>query len=356
MDENNKNPNPQTKKSLGMLIMILALVLVVVILVIVIVASSGKNDTTTPAGSSSNNPSGTTDPTVTTDPTTTPAPGTTEPPVTNAPVDPVPPTLTEKPQTAGDDGKVNIANDLTNSGLLTLVDNNHPYKYLLDSLFKGTNETKYDDVKAAGFDRISSKFPAPTAGHFLRQEAFDSLVSLITTFESVSGTSRTFIVNGYTSANASTTTDDMITGNVVRLYIRGDDGNYGFNYGSKKVTVSGTSMTYETWFKENCAKYGFVYEGLVGSNENYQAGQFRYVGSIHAAGIKAAGSLEKYIAAVKAGTVTTATAADGSSWKVSYVTASDAATTEIEVGAKASYVISGDNMGGFIVAVKAPTA
>lgn len=356
MDENNKNPNPQTKKSLGMLIMILALVLVVVVLVIVIVASSGKDDTTTPTSSTSS------DPTVTTDPTGTTGPDTTTPPVTTTsaapkpPVNPVNPTLTEKPQTAGDDGKVNIAKDLTNSGLLTLVDNNHPYKYLLDSLFKGTHETKYDDVKKAGYDRISSKFPAPTAGHFLRQEAFDALVALITTFESVSGTDKTFIVNGYTAANASTTTDDMITGTVVRLYIKGDSGNYGFNYGSKKVTVNGTSMTYEAWFKENCAKYGFVYEGLVGSNENYQAGQFRYVGSIHAAGIQAAGSLEKYIAAVKAGTVTTATAADGSTWKVSYTAAADAATTEIEVGAKASYVISGDNMGGFIVAVKAPAA
>lgn len=355
MDEKNNTPNPKTKKSLGMLIMILALVLVVVILVIVIVASSGGDDTTTPGSSSDPAVTDTSDGTDSTTPAVSSStPTSSTPPATTPkpPVDPVDPSLTETPSVAGEDGKVTVNSDTAGNGALILINGTHPYAYQTDKLFQGTNETKYEDVKAAGFERVSAKFPAPTAGHFLRIEAFDALDALITTFESVSGTSKTFLVYAYTAAYASALTDGMVTGNVVRLYINGDSGTYGFNYGSKKVTVSGTSMTYESWFKQNCAKYGFVYEGLVGSDENHQAGQFRYVGSIHAAGIQAAGSLEKYLADVKAGTVKTATAADGSTWTVSYVAASSETTTEIDVGSKATYVLSGDNMGGFILAVK----
>ena len=64
-------------------------------------------------------------------------------------------------------------------------------------------------------------------------------------------------------------------------------------------------------------------------------------------------TLEAYLAGVKDGSIKSVTAADGSKWNLSYVAASSEENTEITVGANAEYVISGDNMGGFIVAVKA---
>lgn len=357
MDEQNNNTNnPKTKKSLGMLIMILALVLVVVILVIVIVASSGGSDDTTPAITTTDAPTGTTTgaPATTTTPSTatTTAPGTTPstPTSTRAPVSAVAPTLTETPATAGDDGKVTVNSADAATGTLILVDATHAYTY--GSLFAGGADAKAEDVLAAGFYRIASndimKFSSDGYDSFLRQEAFKALAALLTTFDSVAGTDKPFLVTGYSSTILSTPTDSRITGNAFRIRIFDGKDSWNFDYSGRKVTVDGSSMTYEAWFKANCAKYGFVYEGLSG-----MSGCFRYVGSVHAAGVTAAGSLSAYLAGVKDGTIKTATAADGSTWNLSYVTASTEATTEIDVGAKATYVISGDNLGGFVVAVKA---
>ena len=117
-------------------------------------------------------------------------------------------------------------------------------------------------------------------------------------------------------------------------------------------------MTYDKWFEANAATYGFIYEGLVGS-ENVKAGQLRYVGTIHSMGIKEAGSLEAYVEAIKAGTVTSATVAEDE-WKLSYVKLSQGENiehyTEIVVGANATYTISGDNKEGVIVAIKVEAA
>lgn len=342
--------NPlKNKKTFGMLIMALALVLVAVILVIVIVASSGSNDTTPDS-----TPEITPEVTTSEDPDTTTAPDTTDntpasstPVTTLKPVAPIDPTLTETVGKADESGKITVNKNEAANGLLINVNADNPYAYDVENRFLGDNTTKKSDVEAAGYYRLSEndlmKLYATNGGQFLKKEAMEALVKMLSAFNAVSGQNSPFTLAAYSKDRPLTNT--LVTGNVFWIKIKAD-GDYNFDYSAFKVTVDGEAMTYEEWFEANCAKFGFIYEGMVGTMN----GEFRYVGTIHAAGIQAAGSIAAYTEAVKNGSVTTATAQDGSKWNLSYHTLTED-TAEITVGAKATYHITGDNKGGIIVAV-----
>ena len=340
-----------TKKPIGMLIMILALVLVAVILVVVIVASSGGDDDTTEPTTTTAAPITTTAPDTTTeDPvtTTTEAPVTTTAPITAAP--PVP----ESTQKADEAGKITVPSADAANGLLIDVSETNSYKYDLENIFKGDHETTQEDIAKSDYKRLVSAsdfFVTPGWTHYVRKDTYNALVAMITTFNAQSGTTRALQISGYTATMSESLTSPYITGNVISM-LGYSGGTLGLNYGLNKVTVDGESMTYDKWFEKFAAGYGFFYEGLSGG-DNMKKGTLRYVGTIHAAGVTTAGSLTAYLAGIKDGTITTATAADGSTWNLSYVAASADENTEITVGANATYTISGDNMGGFIVAVLA---
>lgn len=337
----------KNKKSIGMLIMILALVLVAVILTVVIIASSGNSETTTqdPAATSTpatgtGDPTGTNDPTGTTTPTTTAGPA-----ITVKPAEPVGPTT----QTAGDSGKFKVTTSDIKAGLLLDISNVNKYDTGVNGLFTGDHTTSDLDVKNAGFTRISSKFRTIDNKHFLRTEAIEALEAMIQTFDAAAGTNKPFRVEGYTATAGEDLGDAFVTGYVFKIRTYENGNTYGLNYSAFKVSIDGVAVTYDQWLATNAAKYGFVYEGLVGS-ENSKAGQFRYVGTVHAEGIKAAGSLKNYVAAIKAGTLTSVTVG-GETWTLMYREVT--AEIEIEVGKGASYTVSGDNVGGVIVAYKA---
>lgn len=330
-------------KPIGMLIMILALVLVATILIVVIVASAGGEDETTPFETTTEAPVTPDDPTSTSTTATT----TTETPTstTEKPLEPAKPTpdATDK---ADATGVVTVPSANASAGLLIDVNATTPYNYDIANRFMGDHNSTTTDVEAAGYYRFSDnpimRLYAEGDGHFLRQDAYKALVSMLTTFDSVSGVSSAFIFKAYTASTSTSNT--LVTGNVLQV----KNGDYAFNYSAYKVTVNGESMTYEKWFKENCAQYGFIYEGMVDS----MRGEFRYVGTTHAAGITAAGSLSAYLAGIKAGTITSVTVGE-ETWNLSYVQASAEENTQITVGANATYTVSGDNNGGFIVAVLA---
>lgn len=361
-EEKSSSAKTPKKKNLGILIMTLCIVLVVIILIIVIAVNSGNGDETTPqesttptasasddvsdAPSSSENTPGSTS----TVPESTSAPVTTTEP---EPVDPVDPTISETVLKAPTEGKVTLNNNDTKQGNLVFVDSTHTYT----QSFPGGTKTTIEEATRAGFYMLAQKYKVIDYDTYLRTEAAKAFDNLMQTFGSVSHVDYidAFRVEAY-SASRNPKNSYLLTGNAVSLLIRvgGDSTDtYGFDYSTYKFTVNGNSMTYEKWFKENCAKYGFYYAGLVGSNKNHLSGDFIYVGSIHAAGVTAAGGLDKYLDAVKAGTVTSATAADGSVWTVKYQAAStNGNTTDVEIPAGASYVVSGDNMGGFIIAYR----
>lgn len=331
----------KNKKSIGMLIMILALVLVAVILIVVIIASSSgsENPTTT------QDPAETTPSVVITDTngnviTQTPSTGGT--PVTVKPVGPT-------TQTAPESGKITVNTSSVKSGLLLQISSVTPYDATVNGIFNGDHNTSAADALAAGFTRISSKFKTIDNKQFLRTEAIEALAAMIQAFDAAAGTSSPFRVEGYTAAAAEDLGSAYVTGNVLKIRTLINGSTYGLNYGAHKVTLGESSVTYDLWFAANAATYGFVYEGLVGAETN-AAGQFRYVGTVHAAGIKAAGSLANYIAGIKGGTITSVTVGE-ETWTLTHKDVT--ADLEIEVGKNASYIVSGDNATGVIVAYKA---
>lgn len=336
----------RNKKSVGMLIMILALVLVAVILVVVIIASSGSSETTTQDPAASSTPAtGTGDPTGTDTPDSTGTPGISGPAVTVKPAEPVGPTTS----TADDSGKIKVTAADVKKGLLLDISDVNKYDTGVNGLFTGDHNTSLLDAKNAGFTRISSKFRTIDNKHFLRTEAIEALEAMIQSFDAAAGTDKPFRVEGYTADAGNDLGNAFVTGYafLIRTYVNGS--TYGLNYSSFKVTVDDISVTYDQWISANAAKYGFVYEGLVGG-ENSKAGQLRYVGTVHAEGIKTAGSLKNYVAAIKAGTLTSVTVG-GEAWTLTYKDVT--ADLEIEVGKGATYTVSGDNIGGVIVAYKA---
>ncbi len=340
-------------KPIGMLIMILALVLVAVILVIVIVASANGEDETTPVITTTQTPTSTTDetPTSSTTPTST-ADETPTSSTTPVEVTPPVPATTLK---ADESGKITLPSTDASTGLLIDVSETNPYNYDLENIFKGDHETSQEDIAKSDYKRLvsaSDYIMTPGWTHYVRKDTYTAMLAMITTFNAQSGTLKAIQVSGYTASMSESVTNPFITGNVISLLGHDGTGTLGLNYSINKVTVNGVSMTFDKWFEAYAASYGFVFEGLSGS-DYLKKGTLRYVGTIHAAGVSAAGSLSAYLAGIKDGTITTATASDGSTWNLSYVAASSEETTEITVGANATYTVSGDNMGGFIVAVSA---
>ncbi len=361
------NDTPKTNKPLGKLIMILALVLVAVILVIVIVATSGTDNDTTPESTAESTPADTTTEAVE---TTTEAVDTTADPDETSTVEtttvaepdltPIEPTLSETPLKADESGKVTLNSADAASGVLIEISAEHPYTYDLENIFRGDASTSSEDIEKSDYKRLvsaSELVVTPGWTHYVRKETYNALVSMISTFGKHSATNRVLQVSGYTAAMSESYTSPYITGNVISI-LGYSGGTLGLNYSLNRVTVDGKSVTYDKWFEAYAASFGFVYEGLVGDDVNLQSGRFRYVGTVHAAGVTEAGSLAAYLDGIKNGSITTATAADGSTWALSYVAASNEAVTEVTVGANATYTVSGDNMGGFVLAVlvEAPAA
>ena len=282
----------------------------------------------------------------------TPLDSSAQPSTGKLPAEPIAPSTNK----ADESGKIALVDGAVKSGLLLTIDAEHAYDLNEHTLFQGDENMTAEEAIRRGYTHISTMFKTVDNSHFLRNEAIAALAALIQTFDSVAGTDKPFLVEGYSKSSADVT-NAFVTGNVLKLRIFENNATYGLNYTGYQVSLNGEMVTYDKWFEATAAKYGFIYEGLVG-DENNAAGQLRYVGTIHSMGIKEAGSLKAYIDAIKAGTVTSVTVGEDT-WKLSYVKFSQSDSighyTVVLVGANATYTISGDNKEGLIVAVKVET-
>lgn len=129
------------------------------------------------------------------------------------------------------------------------------------------------------------------------------------------------------------------------------------------VYPNGTTSNYYAatgdyaWIAEHAAEYGFVLRYPDGKADKTgispRAYTFRYVGVPHALYMYENGlCLEEYLeeiqdySADKPLTIDT----DGGEWNVFYMQANTSGSTQIAVPQDATYTVSGDNVGGFIVA------
>lgn len=170
---------------------------------------------------------------------------------------------------------------------------------------------------------------------------------------------------GYLNPNQSTLDCDYIhqAGMTVDLKLKA----------SEDTLRLSSNPTVYSWLNENCSKFGFINSYPVvtddgyriengmsdnhGSDEQVASAQFRYVGVAHATYITEQSlTIDDYAALLKAShngheNALSITGADGNSYLVYYVAASNGSETTLSVPEKYSYTVSGDNMGGFIVTV-----
>ena len=124
-----------------------------------------------------------------------------------------------------------------------------------------------------------------------------------------------------------------------------------------ELTIDGTSTSIKNdsaynWIYDNAYKYGFIERYPIGKSSytgvNDFDNAFRYVGAPHAKYIKENGlCLEEYVSLVQ--NATSPIISDG--YTITYVKANTEGGTEINIPSS-TYSVSGDNMGGFIVAYK----
>ncbi|MBQ8288523.1 MAG: hypothetical protein IJX76_07115 [Clostridia bacterium] len=353
--------NVYKPKMAGFLIAAIALVMVVILILIstiLIVASGGESGATTtvtdpnkpgyttPVQSGNNTP-GVTTPSVNPGTTTVPNPGNTTVPVnpgTDPEIDPSDVTTLELPVSK------------VGEGALILIDKSHFYTKEGLVARKDMNSTT---AGLLGFEwvRASEYYKIPNNSLYLDAATLEAFNDMMADLYEVTGTGIVQIRNAYYySADLTAITDqdslesvEHSTGCVVDLEIN--------NNGISPLTSNQYKEKYYTWFVENCWKYGFVH-----LRDTTKYSSFRYVGIAHAAALHkdAAQSFETYF-----GTYLTSLTAfnfdnkkkvvdnEGNEWWIYYVKAETGADTVYVpvLGDPDHYQISGDNKGGFIVAV-----
>lgn len=356
--------NVYKPKMTGFLIASIALVMVVIVILIstiLILSAGGENAPaatttapifyTTPPASGTNNPTG----------TQTPGGDVNNPPATNPPA--TNPGQTQPPQTNnGDAPDVNpsdvIALDLSvadiGKGSLVLIDKNH--FYTRDGLvLKSAMNSTYASI--LGFKAVGSNhqhYNVPVNTMYLEANTLDAFTDMMADLYEVTGTGIIQIRNAYYyKADLTAITDENSqeavehsTGCVVDLQIY-DNGASPLNHPTYK-------KNYYDWLMDNCWKYGFVH--LRDVENKYST--FRYVGIPHAAALHKDSNLsfETYLTSLTAYTFENRKKIvdnEGNEWWIYYEKAEKGAeTVPVRVlGNEKYYQISGDNKGGFIVAI-----
>ncbi len=343
--------NVYKPKMAGFLIATIALVMVVILILIstiLILAGTGKEDTTTAA-------------------TTPPTPGYLQstPPVTtgggyNNPAYTTPPsTNTTAPQPPVTVPNIPGATSLEKSasdvklGALVLIDKSH--FYTREGLVK-RSEMNDADATLLGFKwvRGSNFFKIPNNSLYLDATTLEAFIEMMGDLYEVTGTGIIQVRNAYYySPDLTAITDqdslesvEHSTGCVVDLEIN--------NNGISPLTSGQYKEKYYNWLIENCWKYGFIH-----LRDTNKYSSFRYIGIAHAAALHNSSTpleFETYLTSVTAYTFENRKKVvdhEGNEWWVYYVKAEPGADKVYVpvLGEPEHYQVSGDNKGGFIVAV-----
>lgn len=340
-----KSNNVYKPKMAAFLIATIMLVLVMVVIVLstILILSAGVKGTTTTTTASSYTPTWTTTPAT----TTTPAPVvTTTPSVTTTKKPDVPDT----PIIPGADTVV-MEKSQVGLGSLVLIDNQHFY----------TKEglIRHPSLNASTASKLGFGALSGNTGHYkLRQGnlyldldargAFNQMMADLAAISSGDVQVRNAY---YYSADLTAITDqdsletvEHSTGRVVDLEINQDGKIYPLNHPSLKAT-------FYDWIVENCWKYGFIH-----LRDTSKYSTFRYIGVPHAAALHkdAQMNFSTYLTVVTAYNFDNrmkVTDANGAEWWIYYVKAESDVVNIPVLGDESVYQISGDNQGGFIVAI-----
>ena len=233
------------------------------------------------------------------------------------------------------------ANDV-HTGNLLLVDSAHP-------LTSTPATTPFLNIT---YDH----FRLPTKNLTINNEMIEPLVSMFNDFYKVSNFGNTMIyctMNSTTAAAYSAVIPERLTGLTIDLAVWDDAV-------SSHTPFTGTDKF--AWFPQHAAEYGFVLR--FADDKSAITGQsgctwhYRYVGVPHATYMSAQNlCLEEYLELLKNEhsyeKQHLMVDAGGTSYEVYYYPAAVGATaTDVSVPADADYVISGDNLSGYIITVQ----
>ena len=225
------------------------------------------------------------------------------------------------------------------NGSLILVDAAHPY----------TGSQSWTNFSAVTNENVK---PRDTAFSF-QPELTESLTALFDAYAAE---------NGYCNLQIYSTLDTTLDASSIYTNVLPDrSSGYGFDIGL--ITSTGEVVPYikknNEWMTANAWKYGFVMRYPSDKAEvtgvSYAPHHFRYVGKIHAAIMHENNfCLEEYLNYLQAYTMESGglSYSDGTqSFLIYYVPADSGGTTTVALPENASYTVSGDNRGGYIVTI-----
>lgn len=339
-----KSNNVYKPKMTAFLIAAIMLVLVVIVILMstILILSAGNKGNATTTASTPWTPSPTT-PTVTT--TTAPVVTTTPPVTTTAP------NPDTNPNVPGAE-TLTLGKSESGIGSLVLIDSSH--FYTRDGLVRHPSLSS-SNASILGFGALSGN----TGNYVLRQgslyldlDARAAFNEMMADLAVAAGSGEVQVRNAYYyDANVKAVTDqtslesvEHSTGFVVDLEINQGGKIYPLNHPNLKTK-------FYDWLVENCWKYGFIH-----LRDTSKYSTFRYIGVPHAAALKKDAQLTftTYVTMLSAYTFDNrmkVTDADGSEWWIYYVKAESDTVAVPVLGDESVYQISGDNQGGFIVAI-----
>ena len=328
------------KRTLGLLLILFALIIPASL------TSCGSIDATT-------------DPVLTTSTpnvTTTEVPATTSEP---ANAQSIPTALPYKENTVSDKGYIQVDSRSYISGTLLKIDENYLYQYNTSTLIP-SNKIKDHVLNIKGqdlmilFGNTSQKYKLKSSKLFYKTDAFPYLDSMLSQFAQDSGKTSVQIVNSYLYSDPSTLSNEYVAGYSIAINLFENDVTYSMTSPEFNFEYGGKTVTCLDWFIENCPYYGFVFTGLLGTQQQTLA-SFRFVGVPHAIAMSQYDLIDVgvYNRTIKIAEkiVVINDELTGTIWYIKYQEASqNTEHTIIELPAGARYIVSGDNDGGFIVA------
>ena len=233
-----------------------------------------------------------------------------------------------------------------NDGVLVIVNQDHaiePKVSDLVNIYANRTKVNGENPYQVAFDTYR-----------MQREAFLKMEAMMLQFYEISDGDRSTLI----SSAFRTLQEQTDLGSVVEA------GHSDHHTGYCVALKSANSSALDLWFYENCHKYGFVQRYPAGKEDVTGVSDyehcFRYVGMAHAAYMTAHNlCMEEYVELLKNNhpdsNPLTVTDANGTEYQIYYVPAAKTELTTIQIPKDASYQISGDNIGGFIVTVTLDT-
>ncbi len=235
--------------------------------------------------------------------------------------------------------EINIAAEQLSSGLLTVINSEHPY-----TASDTSSMVRLKDFKNEFYSIRSEDI-------MLDSSAADALNLMMADYNAATQLSDIIIyttTQQYTGSDSACPTvfAESASGLTIDLAVQGSDGSV--------LVYDGADV--EGWILENCTRYGFIVrypdgkDAVTGQPGN--TWHLRYVGNVHAAVMAQNNQcLEEYVEWIKGYSIDTQTYTcnlDGMEYEI-YYTPYMGDTTSIRVPVSGSYTISGNNIDGIII-------